>query len=70
MSWNIVFFRNLVLKLQNSLIFFHTILGEKSQSISLTILKSRKLPKLQDLDTKSQFFNLSEFCIMEDVNFF
>ena len=54
MSWNIVFSRNLILKLQNKLGLFHIVRQEKSQKFSLTVLESRNLPKLQDLDTKSQ----------------
>ena len=54
MSWNLCFSRNLVLKLQNKLGFFHIVLQEKSQNFSLTVLESQKLPKLQDLDTESQ----------------
>ena len=54
MSWNIVFSRNLVLKLQNKLGLFHIVLKEKSQKLSLTVLESQNLPKLQDLDTESQ----------------
>ena len=54
MSWNIGFSRNLVLKLQNKLGFFHIVLQEKSQKFSLTCLESHSLPKLQDLDTESQ----------------
>ena len=54
MSWNIGFSRNLVLKLQNKLGIFHIVLQEKSQKLSLTVLESQNLPKLQDLDTESQ----------------
>ena len=54
MSWNIGFSRNLVLKLQNKLGLFHIVLQEKSQKLSLTVLESQNLPKLQDLDTESQ----------------
>ena len=56
MSWNIGFgfSRNLVLKLQNKLGLFHIVLQEKFQKFSLTFLESQNLPKLQDLDTKSQ----------------
>ena len=54
MSWNIGFSRNLVLKLQNKLGLFHIVLKEKSQKLSLTVLESQNLPKLQDLDTESQ----------------
>ena len=55
MSWNIGFSRNLVLKLQNKLGLFHIVLQEKSKKFSLTVLESQNLPKLQDLDTESQF---------------
>ena len=54
MSWNIGFSRNLVLKLQNKLGLFHIVLQVKSQKLSLTVLESQNLPKLQDLDTESQ----------------
>ena len=54
MSWNIGFSRNFVLKLQNKLGLFHIVLQEKSQKLSLSVLESQNLPKLQDLDTESQ----------------
>ena len=40
--------------LQNKLGLFHIVLQEKSQKLSLTVLESQNLPKLQDLDTESQ----------------
>ena len=61
MSWNIGFSRNLVLKLQNKLGFFHIVLQEKSQKLSLTVLESQNLPKLQDLDTESQISQFEWF---------
>ena len=54
MSWNFGFSRNLLLKLHNNLGFFHIVLEEKSQKISLTIIESQKLPNLQNLDVDSQ----------------
>ena len=54
MSWNIGFSRNQVLKLQNKLGIFHIVLQEKSHKLSLTVLQSQNLPKLQDLDAESQ----------------
>ena len=49
---------------------FLIVLEENSQKILLTVLESENLPKLQDLDTESQIFNLSGLCKMEDENFF
>ena len=54
MSWNIGFSRNLLLKLHKELGFFHIVLEEKSQKISLTIIESQNLPNLQNLDVDSQ----------------
>ena len=49
---------------------FLIVLEEDSQKILLTVLESENLPKLQDLDTESQIFNLSGLCKMEDEKFF
>ena len=46
MKWNIGFSKNLILKLQNKLGFFHIALQEKFQKLSLTVL--------QNSDTESQ----------------
>ena len=54
MSWNIGFSRKLLLKLHNKLGFFHIVLREKSQKISLTVIESQNLPNLQNLDVDSQ----------------
>ena len=54
MSWNTGFSRTLVLKLREKLRLCHTVLEEKSQKFSLTVLESQNLPKLHDLDTESQ----------------
>ena len=54
MSWNIAFSRNLLLKLHKKLGFFHTVLEEKSQKISLTIIEPQNLPNLQNLEVDSQ----------------
>ena len=54
MSWNIGFSRNLLLNLHNKLGLFHIVLEEKSQKLSLTIIKSQNLPNLQNLDVDSQ----------------
>ena len=54
MNWNISFSRNLVLKLESKLGVFHIVFQENSQKCSLRILETQSLPKLQDLETKSQ----------------
>ena len=54
MSWNIGFSRKFLLKLHNKLGFFHIVLKEKSQKISLTVIESQNLPNLQNLDVDSQ----------------
>ena len=54
MSWNIGFSRNLLLKLHNKLGLFHSVLEEKSQKVSLTLIESQNLPNLQNLDVDSQ----------------
>ena len=54
MSWNFDFSRNLILKLLNKLEFFHIVLEEKSQKISLTIIELQNSPNLQNLDVDSQ----------------
>ena len=54
MNWNIRFSRNLVLNFQNELGLFHIVLEEKPQKFSLTVLESKNLLKLQDLDLDSQ----------------
>ena len=48
------FSRNLILKFHNKLGFFHIVLEEKSQKISLTLIESQDLPNLPNLDVDSQ----------------
>ena len=70
MSWNIGFSRNLVLKLQNKLGFFHIVLQEKSQKFSPTIWNLKIYPNCKIWIQNHNFLNLSELCIMEDEKFF
>ena len=44
MSWNIGFSSNPIVQLHNTLGLFHIVLEEKSQKISLTVIKSQNLP--------------------------
>ena len=52
MSWSIGFFQA-----SQKMGYFHFILQEKSQKISLTVLESQILPNLQNLDINYQISN-------------
>ena len=48
----------------------HIVSQEKSQKISLKVLESPNLPKLQDLDTETQISKFEWTFILKDVKFF
>ena len=57
MSWNIGNLFNLFLGLKDKLGIYHVFLKKEEQKLFLTILESQNLPKLGEIDKKSQISN-------------